>query len=351
MRKSCLIGLLGAGLAGGWAGATGPTLITYSSSAPVVDRWMYPFSTRPCTELQAPIFSAPFAGFDDRDAELLLGFRTSDSVPAGLERQRYKILGGTVTVTVANDLQATYNPNAESWRSALPATDPRFVPKIQASGWPIEIFGVGYRNGFNEATNPFQQCSAFGGAPVVPPAQGARNAFVATFDSAGNATDLSNQLKQGVNGEPMAIGLTNSVSAGAKIPSGTTLSFDLAGITSSNRAYLQRSLARGRVMLAVSSLEPTTGGPGGGTGGVTYPILATTRAGFAEFNPSLTLLVAITCAADFNADGVVDTTDFVRFVASYNELLDAEGDLNDDGQTDQDDFLLFVVAYNEFLCP
>jgi len=66
------------------------------------------------------------------------------------------------------------------------------------------------------------------------------------------------------------------------------------------------------------------------------------------------LLNLDSCAADFNNDGLVDDSDFVQFVAKYNELLTPgvfrPGDLNGDSLCDDSDFVLFVAAYNELLC-
>ena len=66
------------------------------------------------------------------------------------------------------------------------------------------------------------------------------------------------------------------------------------------------------------------------------------------------LLNLTSCAADFNNDGLVDDSDFVQFVAKYNELLVPgafrPGDLNGDSLCDDSDFVLFVSAYNDLLC-
>ncbi len=63
------------------------------------------------------------------------------------------------------------------------------------------------------------------------------------------------------------------------------------------------------------------------------------------------------CPADLNGDNVVDDSDFVIFVAAYNELLCPDepaacpGDLNGDGLVEDSDFVIFASAYNELLCP
>jgi len=65
------------------------------------------------------------------------------------------------------------------------------------------------------------------------------------------------------------------------------------------------------------------------------------------------------CKGDFNADGLVDDTDFTSFVVGYNILDCADpamppgcpSDFNGDGLVDDDDFVGFVQAYNQLLCP
>lgn len=65
------------------------------------------------------------------------------------------------------------------------------------------------------------------------------------------------------------------------------------------------------------------------------------------------------CTGDLNNDGVVDDTDFTRFVSAYNILGCAQpempagcpADFNNDGVVDDADFVLFVPAYNALICP
>lgn len=56
------------------------------------------------------------------------------------------------------------------------------------------------------------------------------------------------------------------------------------------------------------------------------------------------------CPADYNGDDLVDDSDFVIFVPSYNNLIDFRADLNGDGLTDDADFSLFASAYNDLIC-
>lgn len=69
---------------------------------------------------------------------------------------------------------------------------------------------------------------------------------------------------------------------------------------------------------------------------------------------SLEAFGSVACPADLDGDGVVDDSDFVIFVASYNELVvppaSPWADFNGDDLVDDADFVVFVAAYNNLLC-
>lgn len=343
-----------AGVAAITAAAFGQNLVA-EFGAPSMDRWMYPFNFAAGSEGRAGLFSpGVLAGFDDRDGQMLIGFDTNTEIPPGLGRLRYKVLSATFSVFIENDQAFWYDPSADLMASSLPSTDPDFVPDSDA-GKPIEVWACGYRNGFSAAT--FGEGEAFGGAPIVPPAEGSRNVFPALLDHAQIAIDMSRQVRLKQAGDAMALARlfdesNAELAPGAAVPEGTEVRFNLADASSANAVYLQHALNTGLVRFMLTSLVATTGGPGGGTGGVTYPRIYTRENAAAEigYGPRLSLEVAITCNADFNGDNLVDDSDFVMFVASYNELLDARCDLNEDSFTDDADFVLFVAAYDALLC-
>ncbi|MGH7244792.1 MAG: hypothetical protein ACREJD_15370 [Phycisphaerales bacterium] len=76
-----------------------------------------------------------------------------------------------------------------------------------------------------------------------------------------------------------------------------------------------------------------------------------------EYSLNGSFLSLAPCPGDLNFDRVVDDSDFVLFVAAYNELLcpaaplPCDADLNFDGFVDDADFVIFVAAYNVLLCP
>lgn len=327
--------------------------VTYTT--PALDRWMYPFNFSAGTEGRASLFGAiNQAGFDDRDGQFLVGFDTGEDVPTGNSRGSYKILSATLSVFVENDNSFYYDPSADPLASSFVTSDPAYVADSDFSK-PIEVWAAGYRNGESAAT--FTESSGFGGVPAVAPAQGSRNVFPALLDYAQDATDVSNQARQKLEASPLALARlygedANELVPGTLVPQGAEVRFNLANATSTNYVYLQNGLRDGRIRLLVTTLEPTSGGPGGGTGGVSYPRIYTRDNAVAElgYAPRLTLEVAITCDSDFNGDDMVDDSDFSMFALSYDTLLDARCDLNNDTVTDDADFTLFAAAYDALLC-
>jgi hypothetical protein len=340
MLRSAFVMTLACGVAGAAAQAQ---TIDVSFSRPTLDRWMYPFNFSRGGEATAPIFGAILQpGFDDRDSQFLLGFRTenaSPAVPAGLGVDSYRILSARVTVTVANELEARYDPTFDSFTSLLPEGDPRRT--IDADlGRPAEVFACGYRNGWTPET--FLESSTFGGTPVVEPAEGARNVFAAAVDEQGVATDVSRQVRQGFDATPLAIG-TADLTPGDLIPAGTVFTFELSPCDPAVRRALADGLNRGRVNLMVTTLEPAQGGPGGGSGDRTYPVFYT-KENPVNLPATLTLSVRVGNPADFNLDGFVDFFDYDAFVAAF-EAGDTDADFNQDCFLDFFDYDAYVAAF------
>lgn len=318
---------------------------------------MYPFNFAAGSEPRASLFAAlRVPGFDDRDSQLIVGFDVRGAVPSDAGRLRYKILKAELSVFVENDLAFSYDPTPDPLASSFATGDPGYVADTDASK-PIEVWPVAFRGGFD--TLSWQENSPFfGGNPLTESVEGVRYCYPALLDNYQQPTDMSRQVRQKLPGEPLTVGRLYGASnaeltPGASVPQGTRVRFNLLEANSNNYVYLQHAMNKGVLLLAVATLEPTTGGPGGGTGGVTYPRIYTKENPTAQalgYQPKLSLEVAFTCDADLSGDGVVDDTDFTIFVPGYNELLDARADLNGDGVTDDSDFTIFVAAYNELVC-
>lgn len=298
-------------------------LVEAGYDAPTLDRWNYPFNGSPGSRLSASTFGAvELEGFDDHDAQFVVGFSTSSDVPTGLDPSQYRVLSATLTITNSNDLVFRYDPTYDTHDTYLFLdesldTDP---------GRPVHLWAMGYRNGFTQST--WGEYSAFGGPPVVDPTQESRHAFAAYFPSGNTPVDISNNLKQEFDATPLAIGQTDAVLPGEYVPSDTTFTFEVDLCDPAVRAYLANSLSLGELRFTFTSLHAANGGDGGGTGDITYPFWYTRENPIATifgYTPTLDVRVRVGSAGDYNADNVFDFFDVSAFLSDFSSgNLDAD---------------------------
>jgi hypothetical protein len=230
-----------------------------------LDRWMYPFSFTGGTRNLSPTFGAVGTpGFDNRDAQFLIGFDTSSVIPTGQGATNYQINSVTVRTMVGAPSGFEYDPTYDAFRTYLPDTDPESLDDADV-GRPIELFGVGFRNGYtsfsfgpNDNQPPgFEESSPFGTQDV-----GTRNAYPLSFASAGMGIDVSNNIADRIESHPWAIG-SAALAPGAPVTDNTTLAFAIDLSNADVRSYLQRGLNDGALGFAISSLHAASqaGGP------------------------------------------------------------------------------------------
>jgi len=248
-----------------------------SFTSPSEDRWMYPFSGSPGLENAASIFGAVGSdGFDDRDGQLVVEFDTASQIAAGQGAANYQITSARLTLYLKPEGQqgtwqydSTYD-GVDTYTGAATDGD---------AGRPLELFGAGYRNGFD--TVSFLETSPFGSGPT----EGTRNAFA--NDNAGGVTrDVSNNVAGNFEVSPFAIGTIAGLAEGANAPGGAEVIFDL-DLTPDVLAYLQNRLDLGAVDLVLATLHASSFG-----GAATYPRIET-KEGTAGFAPRLELDVTI----------------------------------------------------------
>ena len=320
--------------------------VTATLPAPTLDRWNYPFASQPGIEAAIPTFAAlRQTGFDDRDSQFLLGFDTGSVVPAGLGGARYVIESAALTIHVSSELRFIYDPSFDSVATSYDPTDPAFVADADA-GKPVELFPVGYRNGFSDAT--YGESSAYSPFPPFPPREGVRNAFAATFDASGLPTvDIGRHVRQRFEAIPMGVGMNPDLTVGALVPAGSSLTFAIDLSMPGVADYLARGMNAGQVRFMVSSLHAASGGPGGGTGDVIYPTFFSKEnplAAQAGYLSSLTFRVTAHPGADFNIDGGVDGADIEAFFIAW-QAGEAHADFNLDGGIDGSDIEAFFIAW------
>lgn len=327
---------------------------TITIQPPTLNRWMYPFDANPGNRAEASTFgSILISGFDDRDAEFLLGFDTSSLITPGLGPANYNVQSLRISLWISSGGRFEYDPTLDPIASWYPTTDPAYVADAD-TGRPIEIFGAGYRNGWTAST--FLQTSPFASSPpLVPPAEGNRNVFAADYDASGVAIDVSRQVRQRLSNTSWGIGLTAGIfPPGSLVPTDTRFNITVDVARPGVREYVQRALDAGRLNLIVTSLHPASGGPGQPPS-TNYPVFYTKEnpLGVAlGFTPRLEMTVTVGNACYANCDGstaapVLNALDFNCFLTRYRA---GEEYANCDGSTTAPtlnalDFTCFLDRY------
>ena len=318
--------------------------ITISYDTSTLDRWNYPFNGSPGTRLSASSFGAvELDGFDDHDAQFVVGFETDADITTGLALNQYQVLSARVVITNSNGDVFEYDPTYDTHDTYLFLDDSLDTDP----GRPIHLWATGYRNEYDASS--WGEYTTFGGTPDVDPAQGARNAFAAYFPSEGSeAVDISNNLKEEFDPTPLAIAQTDAVAPGELVPADSDMYFDVDLCQPGSRSYLAEGLANGEVRFSITSLHAANGGDGGGTGDIFYPFWYTKEnpiAAIFGYAPRLELTVRVGSAGDFNSDGSFDFFDVSAFLTAFN-AGDISADLNGDCAFNFFDVSAFLVAFN-----
>lgn len=327
------------------SGAVAQT-VTANYSSPSIDRWMYPFNSSPGTEATVSVFAAlNQTGFDDRDAQFLLGWTTSAEIQTGRGARGYRVISATVRAFVSAGDRWAYDNTSDSVRTAYLTTDPEFLPDSDA-GAPVELWAVGYRGGFSLST--FNENSGYANVAPFPPQEGVRNCYSASVDVTGVATDVSRQVEFRFDASPFAVGQIAGLSPGALAPEGSEVSFSLNTSNPAMQAYVARSLSLGRLQFMISSLSPASGGPGGGSGTPTYPAFYTKDNAISSvlgYQPKLDLVVQLVDPGDYNFDGGVDGDDIIAYFSDWDAAAPS-ADFNFDGGVDGDDVIGFFAEWD-----
>lgn len=241
----------------------------YSGHArqPVVDIWMYGNNMSGGGRSSASTFSAlpnP-AGGDDRLAQVVVKFNTvAAGIPAGLGVANYNPTRVILTTRIADSLELYYDPTEDA-RTTFGAGDSTDTD----AGRPFEVYGTGFRNGFTAAN--YAENSPFSSGN---PAQ--RNAYALGYSPQGVARDVTNNVTQGFDAYPWAIGQVSRPTAnsgpvplqpGASVPIDAYVTFELNLGLPGVAQYVRQSFHQGFMWLTISSLHTSeergsTGYPG-----------------------------------------------------------------------------------------
>lgn len=339
--------------------------------APDFDRWNYPFNQTPGIRSTVATFSAfgqPI--FDNRDGQFLVGFNTAAVLPAPGPGQSLQINAVTVTATHFTG-EFLYDPSYDSYRARLDPGDPEFIADGD-DGIPIILVGVGFRSGylactFDAADPPgppfFSETEPYAFAdPTLPEV---RHAFAAAYDGANQLVDISNNLENGFEVMPFAVGTTDLLPGDVVtegivgVSSGSTFTFDLNLADPNVLGYVNTGIMNGGLFFSLTSLHPASQEVSG-----LNPIFYTKE----NFDPAAqpaTLTIdyeliqgPLPCPADFDLSGSVGVDDFFALLQNWGNCpalpdpcpwdITGPGDVPD-GLVGVDDF--FSLLQNWGPCP
>jgi len=308
-----------------------PIIVDFAE--PSIDQWVYPFNSTPGGRDSMSTFGAIGSpDFDNRDGQALVGFDTAGFVPTGEGPSRYQIQRIEIRIAVDRGGLFSYDPTYDDVATYYDAADPDFMPDAD-TGRPVSLFGVGYRNGFDDAT--FVEGTAFGGNGST--FRSVRNAFASDFESSVRR-DVSNNVDGRFNPTPFAVGTTSGLNPGDLVPADQDFLFEVDLSNPDAVAYLQEQLHAGRLRFMLASLHPAVE-----QGGEFAPFYTKENLFGDGLAARLHLEVTIGSPADLNGDGVVDGADLGLLLGAWG--ADGPTDLNGDGTTDGADLGLLLGSW------
>jgi hypothetical protein len=297
---------------------------------PALDRWMYPFNATPGFRPSAPVFGTfgDAAGVDTRHGQFLIGFDTTNEIPAGIGATNYLLRRVTLTAVISRDNVFTYDPTQDSFLTYPSNALPQLAD--DDAGRPLELFGAGFRNGFT--VTDFLEDSAFGSG-----ATGGRNAYAAGWSTNLALVDVGNNCGK-TNGAfpnfevwPFAVGTLTNIAPGQLVPMGSKFSFHLNLADPLVRHYVQQALHDGRLRFTLTGFQGGTFG-----GQPSYPDFFTRDNFVAADPPQLLIEGAVIRPDDTDVDGLPD--DWERFYFA-NLAVGATPDTDGDGHTNFAEYL------------
>ena len=306
----------------------GDDLLIISRDRPTLDRWMYPFNQTPGYRPGGSLFgywsTNSADGFDNRDAQIVLGFSvTEDISPEDLEGM--EVVSATVTIQISND-SIFYDDTTDDWRCFLDPEDSEYVPDEDINQ-PMELTGVGYRGGFTNTTW-FEEAPFALGNPAAP---GVRSAYAMVYRD-GVETDCSNSLREEWNPEPFAVGIVDGLTPGEPVPVDSTFTFNVNVEDENIQGYVMGQLEEGRVSFCLNSMKQAF------QDGGNFPIFYLKENAAVEFGiaSAATLEIILgpeaddTPCGDLDGDGIVGGADLTKLLGGWNSN-DPELDLTGDG--------------------
>ncbi len=294
------------------------------------DVWVYTFGQGALASV-APSYSSVFGDeFPDRFATLFLTFDAQGVLPDTQRPVRLSSMTLRLSMLNSSSFDETdgvfYDPTYDGVNSYLDPTldtDP---------GRPMELYGVGYRNGFDlsswrSANFPVSAANGYNAIPIDFPPGSAQG------------RDLSNSVIGGFDTQPLAIGTTpdllTATDGTLRVRDLARFTFLMDDLSEEARTSFTSQLLNGEVSFMLSSLQAA--GFGGMGGEEIYPRWATLETAFPVEDAELELTIEQSPPADVNTDFGVDIEDLYAWEQGEGLL-----DTDDDGSVTPDDRRLVI---------
>ncbi len=278
-----------------------------NNASPAIEVYMYggAFSVN---SSRIPIWAYfdPDSGVDTRMSQEIVGWNVASLIPTNQAPTHYLIKRCRVTLTV-NEASFLFDPTHDAYQTYLNTNDPAYQADTD-TGRPVEMFGVGYRNGYDAAS--FSQNPAFGSSTP-----GGRNAYAVGWGTNGVFADVSNNIGKTndtfpqFEAWPFAVGQVTNTAPGQMVPAASKMFFDLDVNDPAVITYLQTSLNAGVLNFDVSALHPVFGFGGD----LTYPSFTTHFNSLAPTPTRLELEATVIRDADTDNDGLPDDWEMFYF--------------------------------------
>ena len=306
------------------------------------DRWMYPFNVTPGTRPAGSVFGyTPFPLeelLDNRDGQVIVAFDTGDLIPSGAGPGRYQIDRLVLEITLSGPASSEIDVTVDDWRTYLPSRTAEALPDLDP-GRPIELFGAGFRFGYDLLTwtedAPFSDGDIFGIEN--------RNVFAAGIDANGGTFDVSSNYTAGFTAEPLAVARFPGYDAGEFAIEGAVATVEVDLTVPGVRTWVGEGLDAGRLVFAITSLV----GASQGDAVLTQFYLRENPLVEVGVREASTLDLAVVikkgCDVPGDLDGDCATTggDLGIFLSLWN-TDDSDADFNFDGVVDGADLGLIL---------
>ena len=303
---------------------------TVTNTSPALELYMYggAFSTN-AARIPIWAYNDANSGVDTRMSQEIVGWQTAALVPTNQTATRYLFKRCQVTLTVNDGGTFVFDPTHDTYQTYLDTNNPAYQPDTD-TGLPVEMFGAGYRNGYNAIS--FGQSPAFGSS-----APGSRNAYAVGWGTNGVFVDVSNNFGK-TNSDmpvleawPFAVGQVTNVAPGQPVPGASKMFFDLDVASPAVVTYLQNGLDTGVLNFAVSALHPVfgMGGP------LTYPSFTTHFNSLAPTPTRVEFQVTVVRDVDNDGDGLPDDWELFYF-GNLDQV--ANGDPDGDGASNLNEY-------------